>query len=162
MNNPAPVEAGLRRYKGGWKRAQVAHLLRRTMFGAPPADVEHFLALSPKKAVRELLRPDQPMPPPPINTYNSLTYIDPEIAPGADWTVATKYDGMNNYRRKNSFKSWWFGLMVDQNRSILEKMVLFWHNHFVTETNTIDNALFCYQYNVLLRRHALGNLKEMV
>src|SRR5450432_1068453 len=41
-------------------------------------------------------------------------------------------------------------------------MVLFWHNHFVTETNTVDNALFCYQYNMLLRRHALGNFKEFV
>lgn len=52
--------------------------------------------------------------------------------------------------------------MVNQDRSIREKMVLFWHNHFVTETNTVDNALFCYRYNVLLREHALGNFKELV
>ncbi|GGA83608.1 hypothetical protein GCM10011511_03400 [Puia dinghuensis] len=132
------------------------------MFGAPREDVDHFLKKSPKKAVRELLQNDHPLPAPPVNNYNDDKYTDAEIAPGADWTVSLKYDGMNNGRRKNSFKSWWFGLMVGQDRSIREKMVLFWHNHFVTETNTVDNALFCYRYNVLLRQHALGNFKTLV
>ena len=167
MANPTPatglsVPSGIRRYKGEWKRAQVAHLLRRTMFGAPKEDVDYFLRKSPKKAVRELIRQEYPLPAPPINNYTDANYVDPEIAPGADWTVSMKYDGMNNGRRKNSFKSWWFGLMTGQDRSIREKMVLFWHNHFVTETNTVDNALFCYRYNVLLRNYALGNFKELV
>jgi uncharacterized protein (DUF1800 family) len=161
MANPIPVTAGLRRYRGSWTPVQAAHLLRRTMFGAPRADVDLFLRRSPKKAVRELLKDDHPMPPPPINNYNDDKYTDPEIAPGTDWTVAAKYDGMNNGRRRNSFKSWWFGLMLARDRSIREKMVLFWHNHFVTESNTVDNALFCYRYNVLLRQYALGNFKAL-
>lgn len=162
MANPTPVTSNIRRYKGEWKQTQVTHLLRRTLFGAKKEDVDYFLRKSPKKAVRELIRANDPPPSPPINNYNDIHYQDPEIAPGTTWTVAMKYDGMNNGRRKNSFKSWWFGLMVGQDRSIREKMVLFWHNHFVTETNTVDNALFCYQYNVLLRKHALGNFKELV
>jgi uncharacterized protein (DUF1800 family) len=170
MANPAPVtnpyvvKAGIRRYKGQWAPAQVAHLLRRTMFGASREDVDHFLrkSKSPKKAVRELIHAEYPLPSPPINNYNDDKYEDPEIAPGADWTVSMKYDGMSNGRRKNSFKSWWFGLMIGQDCSLREKMVLFWHNHFVTETNTVDNALFCYRYNVLLRKYALGNFKELV
>jgi len=132
------------------------------MFGARKEDIDHFLRKSPKKAVRELLRDDYPIPAPPVNNYNDDKYTDPEIAAGADWTVSLKYDGMNNGRRRNSFKSWWFGLMVGQDRSLREKMVLFWHNHFVTESNTVDNAMFCYRYNVLLRQHALGNFKALV
>ena len=162
MASPAPVTSGVRRYKGEWKYAQAAHLLRRTMFGAKMEDVGYFLRRSPRKAVRELLRTDLPLPSPPINNYNDDKYVDPEIAPGADWTVSLKYDGMSNGRRRNSFKSWWFGGMVDQDRSIREKMVLFWHNHFVTESNTVDNASFCYRYNTLLRKYALGNFKELV
>ncbi len=162
MANPTSVSSGLRRYKGKWEQAQVAHLLRRTMFGVKKEDLDHFLTKSPKKAVRELIDAEFPAPPPPINNYNDDKYTDQEIAPGMDWTVSLKYDGMNNGRRRNSFKSWWFGLMLGQDRSIREKMVLFWHNHFVTETNTVDNALFCYRYNCLLREHALGNFKELV
>jgi len=157
-----PVLSGLRRYKGKWQKPQVAHLLRRTLFGAKSEDVVYFSGRSLKKTVRELIEKEYPLPPPPINAYNDDKYTDGEIAAGADWTVSVKYDGMNNFRRKNSFKSWWFGLMVGQERSIREKMVLFWHNHFVTETNTVDNAFFCYRYNVLLRQHALGNFKELV
>jgi uncharacterized protein (DUF1800 family) len=52
--------------------------------------------------------------------------------------------------------------MINQDPGIREKMVLFWHNHFVTETNTVDNARFCYQYNVLLRTYALGNFRDLV
>ena len=162
MTSPTPIRSGLRRYKGKWEFAQVSHLLRRTGFGVSAEDADYFLKRSSKKAVRELIRTDSPTPAPPVNNYNDDKYTDEEIKPGADWTVATKYDGMNNGRRKNSFKSWWFGLMLGQDRSIREKMVLFWHNHFVTETNTVDNALFCYKYNVLLRQHALGNFKELV
>jgi uncharacterized protein (DUF1800 family) len=161
MANPVTVTSGIRRYKGEWTETQVAHLLRRTMFGANRADVEYFLKHSPKKAVRELVRTEYALPGPPINNYNDDKYTDPEIAAGADWTVSLKYDGMNNYRRRNSFKSWWLGLMLNQDRSLREKMVLFWHNHFVTESNNVDNALFCYGYNSLLRQHALGNFKEL-
>jgi uncharacterized protein (DUF1800 family) len=162
MADPITVSSGIRRYKGQWQEAQVAHLLRRTMFGAKRADADYFLKKSPKKAVRELVNAEYPLPGPPVNNYNDDKYTDPEILAGADWTVSQKYDGMNNGRRRNSFKSWWLGLMIGQERSLREKMVLFWHNHFVTETNTVDNALFCYQYNSLLRQHALGNFKELV
>jgi uncharacterized protein (DUF1800 family) len=162
MVNPASVTSGLKRYKGKWEEAQVAHLLRRTMFGAKKEDLDGLLKRSPQSAIRELIGGEFAFPAPPVNNYNDDKYTDPEIVAGADWTVSLKYDGMNNGRRRNSFKSWWLGLMINQDRSIREKMVLFWHNHFVTETNTVDNALFCYRYNVLLRRHALGNFKDLV
>ncbi|HMH23082.1 MAG TPA: DUF1800 domain-containing protein [Puia sp.] len=162
MANPVPVSSGIKRYKGKWDREQVAHLLKRTMFGASGADLEHFRKKSLRKTVKELLDTVYPAPGPPINNYNDDKYTDPEILPGQDWTSSLKFDGMNNGRRRNSFKSWWLGLMLNQDRSLREKMVLFWHNHFVTETNTVDNALFCYQYNVLLRKHALGNFGELV
>jgi uncharacterized protein (DUF1800 family) len=162
MADLPPVSSGISRYKGKWDAGQVAHLAKRTMFGGRKEDLDHFGKKSLKKAVRELLSADHALPDPPINNYNDDKYTDPEILPGQDWTVSTKYDGMNNGRRRNSFKSWWFGLMINQDLSVREKMVLFWSNHFVAETNTVDNALFCYRYNALLRRHALGNFKELV
>ena len=162
MSNPVIVGSGIKRYKGQWEKPQVFHLLKRTMFGVKKEDLEAFHKKSLKKTVKELIRAEHPLPDPPINNYNDDKYTDPEILPGQTWTSSVKYDGMSNGRRKNSFKSWWLGLMLNQDPSIREKMVLFWHNHFVTETNTVDNALFCYQYNALLRRYALGNFKELV
>jgi len=160
-NLPA-VTSGIKRFKGKWDTGQTAHLLKRTMFGAKKEDLDYFHKKSHKKAVRELIYKEYPLPAPPINNYNDDKFTDPDVPAGQTWITALKYDGMSNGRRKNAFKSWWFGLMVNQDRSIREKMVLFWHNHFVTETNTVDNALLCYNYNALLRAHALGNFKDLV
>ncbi len=66
-----------------------------------------------------------------------------------------------NDARRYSYKAWWTGLMLNQSRSIHEKMVLFWHNHFATETQTIQDARFMYGYNAMLRTHALGNFKAL-
>jgi uncharacterized protein (DUF1800 family) len=162
MVNPAPVSTGIKRLKGKLDAGQTAHLLKRTLFGVKKEDRDHFFGRSVKKAIRELIYSVGPIPDPPINNYNDDKYTDPDIGAGQTWIAALKSDGMSNGRRKNSFKSWWFGLMLNQDRSIREKMVLFWHNHFVTETNTVDNAQFCYRYNALLREHALGNFKDMV
>lgn len=162
MASPSQVTSGIKRFKGKLNADQTAHLLKRTMFGAKKDDLEHFSGKSLKKTIRELIDTEYPMPDPPLNNYNDLNYTDPEIPAGQTWVGSLKYDGMNNGRRRNSYKNWWFGLMLNQGRSVREKMVLFWHNHFVTESNTVDNALFCYHYNVLLRQYALGNFKDMV
>ena len=52
--------------------------------------------------------------------------------------------------------------MINQQRNIREKMTLFWHNHFATETNEVDRAIWAYNNNVLCRQNALGNFKQMV
>lgn len=159
---PARLTTGLKRYKGKWDQPAVTHLLRRTLFGARKEDIDHFHKQSLKKAIRHLLHTEEPLPDPPVNNYNDDKYTDEEIPPGQTWVNSLTLNGMNNYRRNNSYKTWWIGQMVNQQSTLREKMVLFWHNHFATETNTIGNAIYCYRHNTLLRQYALGNFKEMV
>src|SRR5699024_10279576 len=66
-----------------------------------------------------------------------------------------------NGKRRKSFKAWWVGLMLNQNRSLHEKMTLFWHNLFATETASIGDARMAYKNNVLLRQYAFGNYKML-
>ena len=40
-------------------------------------------------------------------------------------------------------------------------MVLFWHNHFVTERDAVGDPRYTYRYAALLRTHALGNWKNL-
>ncbi|RYG30344.1 MAG: DUF1800 domain-containing protein, partial [Chitinophagaceae bacterium] len=105
-----------------------------------------------------------------VNNYNDPDtkkaeenyFFDKEVPAGQTWINATTFNGKNNGRRRNSFKNWWYGLMINQQRSLREKMVLFWHNHFATESNIVDNARYLYQHNDLLRRNALGNFRTLV
>lgn len=151
---------GLTPYNGVWTNKQVAHLLKRVMFGASKADLDHFLSIGVTAAVDELLTAS-PTPVPPLNNYNDGSYTDPNVAAGQTWVTAP-YDATANAKRRSSFKSWWTGVMLNQGRSATEKMTLFWHNHFATEAATVGDARFVYKTNALLRQYALGNFKEFV
>jgi uncharacterized protein (DUF1800 family) len=129
------------------------------MFGATKADIDYFLNLSVTAAVDELLTASA-TPIPPLNNYNDANYTDPYTPAGQTWVNAA-YDNNGNGKRKLSFKAWWVGLLLNQQRSITEKMTLFWHNHFATETGTIGDARLCYKNNALLRQYALGNFKDL-
>jgi uncharacterized protein (DUF1800 family) len=152
---------GLDPYPGPWTAQEVQHLLKRTLFGSTKADIEYFRTKSPANAISELLLPT-PLPSPPVNDYNSGTVTDPAVPAGTTWVNSPTNDGTLNSLRRASFKKWWMGLMIGQEKSILEKMTLFWSNHFGTETTTISNAHYVYHHHALLRQHALGNFKALV
>ena len=132
------------------------------MFGSTRADINYFVGKTTSQAVDELLAPTAPLPVPPVNDYNSSTVTDPAVAPGQTWINSPTNDGTINSLRRQSFKQWWTGVMINQDRSLREKMTLFWANHFGTETVTIDNAHYVYKHHDLLRNNALGNFKQLV
>jgi uncharacterized protein (DUF1800 family) len=66
--------------------------------------------------------------------------------------------GLNGARRR-SINAWMFGLMLNGGVSIREKMVLFWHNHFVT--SQINRTQYVYKYISTIRAQAFGNFKTL-
>jgi uncharacterized protein (DUF1800 family) len=64
---------------------------------------------------------------------------------------------------KNSveLKKWWIERMQNETFPLREKMVLFWHNHFVTTSQKVKVNYWVYQNNYLLREHAFGNFKQL-
>lgn len=165
---PPPIArtlSGLKTYTGPWTTNEVTHLLKRTMFGSRVADVNYFKSKTMVQAVDELINPTAPLPAPPLKEYNetgALTQPDTHIAAGTTWVNDVNTDGTIQSRRRASFKKWWMGNMVNQDRSIREKMSLFLHNHFSTETADISNGNFVYKHHALLRANALGNFKTLV
>lgn len=156
---------GLAIYTGPWTKAEITHLLKRTMFGSRIGDINYFAAKTMSDAVDELLNPVAPLPAPPLKDYDGVTGAatpDNDVANGATWINSVNNDGTIQSRRRASFKKWWMGCMLQQDRSILEKMTLFWHNHFATETVDVSNANFLYKHANLLRTKALGNFKQLV
>ncbi|CAN5534291.1 hypothetical protein BH11BAC1_BH11BAC1_11780 [soil metagenome] len=160
-DNDSPVlqsSTGLTPYAGSWTISEVKHLLRRTMFGATKADVNYFLSAGLAQTIAELLTPAA-SPAPPLYVYTS-SYNDPDVAFGSTWITAPVNPLANTLRMK-SYRGWWVNQLLTQNRSIQEKMVLFWHNHFATETAGVNDARYCYLHNTLLRQYALGNFKDL-
>ena len=158
--NAAPTpNGGLATYAGAWTENEVIQLLKRTMFGSSRADINYFKTRSFLQSVQELLNPVSPLPDPPLKEYSSVT--DAALLAGSTWVNDVTTDGTLNSLRRQSFKKWWMGVMINQDRSIREKMTLFWHNHFATESTVIDDAQFLYRHHALLRSNALGNFRSL-
>ncbi len=163
--NPAyRTNTGLDLYTGPWTENEVIHLLKRTMFGAKKADIDYFKTKSMTSTVDELMNLTAPMPNPPVKEYDTTGALTPDtnIALGQTWVNDPNNDGTIASRRRASFKKWWMGEMLNQDRTIREKMTMFWHNHFATESNDIGNAQYIYKHHNYLRANALGNFKTMV
>jgi uncharacterized protein (DUF1800 family) len=160
----APPLTGLTVYTGTFGEDEIIHLLKRTMFGAAKADVDYFKTKTVSQTVDELLNPTAALPAPPVKEYvhtTALTQPDVTIAAGTTWVGDYNTDGTIQSLRRASFKKWWMGVMINQDRSIREKMTLFLHNHFATETTDIINGNYCYKHHNLLRTNALGNFKTL-
>jgi uncharacterized protein (DUF1800 family) len=159
-----PPTTGLQPFTGSFGAPELRHLLRRTLFGATKSDMSYFAGKSMVQVVDELLNPTAPLPAPPVKEYvvAATTLVpDNNIAAGSTWVNDINNDGTIASYRRASFKKWWIGNMINQDRSIREKMTLFWHNHFATETNDIGNAQYVYKHHDLLRNSALGNFKTL-
>jgi uncharacterized protein (DUF1800 family) len=155
------TSTGLTKYAGSWTKGEVKHLLARCLFGYSLADVNSFLAKGLDTAVSDILNTSSTAPSPPLNNYGVSGNPDPNVTLGQTWVNAVPDPNFNGPRIQ-SFKSWWYGLMLNQDKTILEKMVLFWHNHLATTTDTIVDPRSIYTHHALLRAGAMGNFKTLV
>jgi uncharacterized protein (DUF1800 family) len=160
------ITSGIGPYTGTWGKNEVRHLLKRTMFGAKEADVAYFLGKTMNDAVDELLNPTEPMPAMPIKEYVTTTTVgatpDTTVLQGTTWIGNVNNDGSVQSQRRASYKKWWVGNLINQGRSIREKLTLFWADHFGTEMQDVGNGNLAYIHYNTLRTNALGDFKKMV
>ena len=162
------ITDGLDEYTGEWTTIEVGHLLKRTLFGVTQNDLNYFKGLPMSQAVDALLHPTAAPASVPLNSYSSNGYMDPTGVIAWDTWINTGIDYPDselNTKRLDSLKCWWIGQMLNENRSIHEKLTLFWHNHFAVDSlaHIVDiPARPWYDYYLILRANALGNMKQMV
>ena len=171
FNGQRGLTSGVAPYTGSWTVNEAAHLLKRTMFGAKKSDIDHMLTLTKDQAVDELLN-NITTPSPPLREYglideDGVLYDDLGVLQGQPWindpntASATDVQGTINKLRMGSLCKWWAGLIIKQERSIQEKMVLFWHHHYSVQREEVDQFAFLYRHHNLLRTNVLGNVKTL-
>ncbi|MEP6747996.1 MAG: DUF1800 domain-containing protein [Bacteroidota bacterium] len=171
---PAPLkttgtQSGINVYAGAWTEREMIHLLRRTMFGATKACVDQISGKTMSDAVDFLI--DNPVQPSttPVNNYTAGTDTG-GVAFGSSWvdaglpdpTDATIKNTLVGNRLTNSFKPWWMGQMITQKTHILEKMTLFWANHFGTDNANNNRPKAIFQHYRILRNYGLTNFRDLV
>lgn len=164
--------SGLTPYSGSWTANEAAHLLKRTMFGAKKADIDHFTAMNMDQSVDELLN-NVSTPSPPVRDYgllegdDQMMYDDVGVPIGTVWVNDLNMVSNEMVRggidraRLDGLRKWWAGIIINQQRSIQEKMVLFWHHHYSVQEEEVMNSTLMYRHHNLLRSNVLGNVKQL-
>src|SRR5579872_2137430 len=142
------------------------HLLSRTTFGGTPAEIAALEPLDFASAVDRLLAQaasDKGAPAP------SWVNETPAVLRAArDKTITNAQGKTIKLAQKmireqaQELRSWWVTQMLESDRPLVEKMTLFWHNHFTSSVQKVRFVPGLYWQNVLFRRHALGNFATLL
>jgi uncharacterized protein (DUF1800 family) len=147
--------AGLERYvptdTRPWNEVRATHLLRRTIFGPTPTEIDSAVRSSPEAVVEELLAPQRLPDPPDYTWVNEDPFVRPNSA-----------ERKIERQRVDETRRWWMTLIANQAISLTEKMVLFWHDHFATQAVDVKKPQLMFRQNTTFRQSALGNFKGLV
>ena len=58
-------------------------------------------------------------------------------------------------------QKWWLNKMMYSEYPLIENMICFWHNHFVSTLQKVKVNYWIYQHHMILRQHAFGNFKTL-
>jgi Protein of unknown function (DUF1800) len=132
-----------------WDLASVAHLHRRAGFAAPWSTLARDLADGPSLAIDRLLD-GEPASGDGQSASEFASLLDSmggRLGPGA---TPTRLRGIWLYR------------MIHTPRPLLERMTLFWHDHFATSIVKVASPAAMQRQNALLRTHALGKFGDLL
>ncbi len=140
---------------------EARHLLNRTSFAANVDDISAFSKLTRAQAVDQLLA---------WTASNKVT--TPAPAWINDFESPRRLRSMSEEQRKlfqrelfekgAELRGWWMTEMLTTPSPLTEKMVLFWHNHFVSSLQKVRSPVLMYRQHLLLRKHALGYFGDML
>ena len=117
-----------------WNSENAAHLLRRAGFAATAKDVKKALKKGHSKTVSGLFKRDK------------------------------KPDKLKKGKEFESFRDmqeWWIGRMRTTSSPLIEKLTLFFHNHFATSAEKVSRSRM-HLLNRTLREHCLGRFEDLV
>lgn len=132
-----------------WDRTRVAHLHRRAGFAASWAVLERDLHDGPAASIERLLEGEPAsLDGTPASEFAAL--LD---------AMASRLGTGGNLTRTQGV---WLYRMIFTPHPLLERMTLFWHNHFATSYAKVQSLALMVRQNALLRAHALGDFKALL
>jgi hypothetical protein len=124
-----------------WNIALTGHLYRRAAFGASWGQLQQALSDGPQRTVDKLLQPQAD-----TAAFNS-------VYDGYEASAAGSIDGL---------RAWWLRRIIQTPYPLLEKMTLFWHSHFATNSVNVNNPRLMLRHVQLLRSHALNSFRTLL
>lgn len=126
-----------------WDRAMAAHLYRRAGFAANPHQLDEAAGHDPQELVHQLVSARAES-----DAYRRQ--IDDLV------------QAMVNTGQVRNLAAVWLYRTLSTPDQLQEKMTLFWHGHFATSADKVQDAEMMRNQNEILRRHARGDFTQLV
>lgn len=123
-------------------RDKITHLLRRFGLGASEAELDYYAQGGVSGAIDRLLNP--------ISVEETSI---PEI---------TAFKNNNNTVPMPAVQAYWHLRLVTTRRPLVEKMTVFWHDHFATSAAKVNQPANMHAHIETLRAGALGSFQELL
>lgn len=134
------------------------HLVARTALGQEWVGVKALEGKTRQEAVQILLKPAS-LTTPPL----------PALTPWAKVSRMSQQSGLGKKRARkmmkiegDRLKRWWMKHLLYTKAPVNERMTLFWHNHFTSSLEKVEQPRLMYLQNQLLRRNAMGNFRSLL
>lgn len=130
-----------------WTEREIIHLLNRAAFGASEQEIKACLSYGKEETVRRLVNglPLQPLTP-------RLASIDQVQVEG-------KYLKIDQLQDQQIY---WLYRMIHSDTPLVEKMTLYWHNHFATSFIKVQNIQLMVRQNELFRNYGLDSFRDLL
>lgn len=142
--------------------AEAVHLLSRTGIGSSPQDVLRYTGLKRAAAIDSLLAEINTTPFLPVPAWVN------EASPHYSFRGSMPINQQRAFDRQRDaelaqMRQWWISEMLQTPSPQTERLVLFWHNHFVSAYSAIGRqSTSMARQNQLFRRYAKGNFRDFV
>jgi hypothetical protein len=173
-----------------WNQDRAAHLMERAGFGGTPTELAKLTAISPQQAVRSLLyfrKTSDALPifedsggfDPGLDPFARSRPAATDLAKASGEALGVKSKPVGNrklqqvadrylyWKRVTKLETeriayWWANRMLATKHPLQEKMTLFWHGHFATGDEKVQDYRKMLKQNELLRAKATGNFRELL
>ena len=174
-----------------WTRERAAHLLERAGFGGTPAQIDELAAMSPRAAVKRLVRFEgvaasklpafehsglwkpgmDPFPESRAEAvrqgYERGESMGVQVDATLDRPLQPIVDRFFYLLRGDVLEArrvalWWAERMLLTKRPLEEKMALFWHGHFATSDSKVRDYRKLLMQIELFQREGLGSFRDLL
>ena len=135
---------------------EIVHLYNRVGFGISPSKAKELQSQSRAKIVAQLFEASRNPAPLEIDLSELRTTLR-----GVKMKERKKIRALfkESAKKIHELNKTWLYKLSDTEQLLVEKMTLFWANHFVCDDK---NIVHFQQFQNTLRKHALGNFKDFV
>jgi uncharacterized protein (DUF1800 family) len=141
-------------------RAELAHLLRRATFGPRAEEVDAAERAGLDATLAALFNPagnDAGAGRTPVPA------LPPVPAPGKDADAETRQKVRQQKRDQvRTATLWWLDRMTQADHQLFEKLTFFWHGHWATSVEKVDDSRLMLAHQQILRRYASGDFGVLV